>query len=140
MTFTQEQYTLFTGQTITYNSSDWAQIVKVASARLASFLCLPNGLPTDPDSEDDYLPADLQELFANFISAVLAGQGTQAEVESKHVRNFTINFKATTASNAFAKIALKYQDIIDFYSNCGLAFAVEGNARYGCERGCACNE
>lgn len=139
MTFTQQQYTLWTGQSINYGMTDWAQIVNVASARLASFLCLPNGLPTDPNSAEGYLPADLQQLLANFIAGVLANQGAHSEVESKHVRNFTINFKSTTASDAFANIAQKYADTIDLYSNCGTGFAVERDANYGCERGCACH-
>lgn len=138
MTFTQAQFTLWTGQSTNYSDNDWTQIVNVAAIRLASFLCLPNGLPTDPDSEQGYLPADLQELFANFIANMLALQGVQTEVESKHVRNFTINFRATTASDAFARIASRYEDIIELYSNCGLGFAVEKSAQYGCERGCAC--
>lgn len=138
MTFTQAQYALFTGQTDNHNATDWAQIVSVAETRLSSFLCLPNGLPTDPNSEQGYLPADLQELFANFIAQMLANQGAHSEVESKHVRNFTINFKATTANNAFAKVAQKYADIIELYSNCGIGFKVESSAHYGCEKGCAC--
>lgn len=140
MTFTQSQYTLWTGQSTNYTSDDWAQIVKVAAARLASFLCLPNGLPTDPESEGGYLPADLQALFANFISAMIATQGTESQVESKHVRNFTINFKSTAASDAFATIAPKFADIIELYSNCGLGFAVEKDAFYGCDGGCACHD
>lgn len=140
MTFTQEQYTLWTGQTDSHTSEDWQQIVKVAEIRLASFLCLQNGLPTDPDSAEGYMPADLQELFANFLAYMIAGQGAQSEVESKHVRNFTINFKTTAAADAFAKVAPKYQDIIEFYSNCGLGFKVEKNAQYNCDGGCACRE
>lgn len=139
MTFTQTQFKLWTGQTVAYSANDWSQIVTVASARLASFLCLPNGLPTDPNSAEGYLPADLQQLFANFIAGVFANQGAHSQVESKHVRNFTINFKSTTASDAFADIAQRYSDIIDTYSNCGTGFAVEHNAFYGCDTGCACN-
>lgn len=139
MTFTQAQYKLWTGQTANYGMNEWTQIVTVAAARLASFLCLQNGLPTDPNSTEDYLPADLQQLLANFIAGVIALQGAHSEVESKHVRNFTINFKSTTASDAFANIAQKYADIIELYSNCGIGFAVERDARYGCERGCACH-
>lgn len=138
MTFTKSQYTLWTGQTTSISDTDWAVVVQVASARLASFLCLPNGLPTDPDSAQGYLPADLQQLLANFMAAVFANQGAHAEVESKHVRNFTINFRDNTAVDAFANIASKYEDIIELYSNCNLGFAVERNSSYGCERGCAC--
>lgn len=138
MTLTQAQYKLWTGQAPNYGINEWNQIVIVAAARLASFLCLPNGLPTDPNSVEGFLPVDLQQLLANFIAGVIANQGARSEVESKHVRNFTINFKSTTASDAFANIAQKYADIIDLYSNCGTGFAVERNAYYGCERGCAC--
>lgn len=140
MTFSQTTYQLWTGQDASnYDNATWAKIVEVAQIRLASFLCLPNGLPTDPNSTTGELPLDLQELFANFIAGMLAHQGVSEQVESKHVRNFTINFK-NTATNAFAKIAQQYADIIDLYSNCGSGFAVERSAHYGCERGCACNE
>lgn len=140
MTFTQTQYQLWTGLTDNHNSDEWGQIVTVAANRLASFLCLPNGLPTDPNSTLDYLPVDLQELLANFIAAVFATQGATGEVESKHVRNFTINFRSSGGTDAFARIAARYSDIIDLYSNCGNAFAVEQDAVYGCDRGCACHE
>lgn len=140
MTFSQTSFTLWTGiDASNYNNADWAKIVKVAEIRLSSFLCLPNGLPTDPNSATGELPLDLQELFANFLAEMLEHQGISEEVQSKHVRNFTINFK-TTATNAFAKIAQQYEDIIEFYSNCGSGFAVEKNAVYGCEKGCACHE
>lgn len=139
MILTQDQYKLWTGQTIQFDNSDWAQIVAVSAARLASFLCLPNGLPIDPDSKDGSVPADLQELLSNFIAGVFATQGSTSEITSKHVRNFTINFR-TTASDVFAMIAEKYGDIIEFYSNCGLTFKVEGDAKYNCDGGCGCDE
>lgn len=140
MTFTQTQYMLWTGQTDNHNATEWAEIVNVASVRLASFLCLQNGLPTDPNSDQGYLPSDLQELLANFIASIFATQGASGEVTSKHVRNFTINFKSNGLANAYARIAGNYGDIIDFYSNCGVGFAVEGNANYCCDKGCACHE
>lgn len=134
MTFSQTTYNLWTGLDASgYTQDQWSKIVAVAEIRLASFLCLPNGLPTDPDSASGELPKDLQELFANFIAEMLAHQGTSGDVESKHIRNFTINFK-TTAANAFAKIAQQYADIIEFYSNCGSGFDVERKAIYCCGR------
>ena len=125
---TQEEYKLFTGADASaYSAEDWNRLVAVASSRLASFLCLPNGFPAEPAD-------DLKMLLANFIAATLKGQLGSEQVESKHVRNFTINFKTTDAANAFAAIANQYQDIIDAYSNCDKAYAVEGNAHYCCGR------
>ena len=109
---TQEDYKLFTGATANICSAmDWQRLVGVAKTRLASFLCLPNGFPEQP--ADDL--------------------GSE-QVESKHVRNFTINFKTTDAANAFAQIANQYQDIIEAYSNCNKGYAVEGDAHYCCGR------
>lgn len=125
---TQEEYKLFTGADASaYSAADWNRLVAVASSRLASFLCLPNGFPAAPAD-------DLKMLLANFIAATIKGQLGSEQVESKHVRNFTINFKTTDAANAFAAIASQYQDIIDSYSNCDKGYAVEGNAHYCCGR------
>lgn len=125
---TQEQFTLWTGQTLAYDDDQWSNIVTVACMRLASFLCLEE-LPFD---EDDFLPNDLQQLLANFISAMIAHQGSTEGIESKHVRNFTINFKTTASANAFAKVAEQYGDIIEKYSNCDLNVSVEKNGRTCC--------
>ena len=132
---TQDDYKLFTGEDASqYSVSDWSRIVAIASSRLASFLCLPNGLPTT-------LPDDLKMLLANFIAYILRFEGSgSGEVESKHVRNFTINFKTTTVTNAFAGIAKDYADIVENYSNCSDGFKVESTAYYGCNKGCACHE
>lgn len=128
---TQDEYKLWTGEDASrYTDEQWTKILTVAKLRLASFLCLSE-LPTDTDGN---LPADIEQLLANFIAEVIVHQGTAGEVESKHVRNFTIEFASTTAANAFAKISQQYGDIIERYSNCNLGFAVEGSARYCCGR------
>lgn len=128
---TQDEYKLWTGEDASrYTDEQWTKILTVAKLRLASFLCLSE-LPTDDDGN---LPADIEQLLANFIAEVIVHQGTTGEVESKHVRNFTIEFASTTAANAFAKISQQYGDIIERYSNCNLGFAVEGSARFCCGR------
>ena len=134
---TQEQYTLYTGQTSNYVNSDWLSIVAVAEMRLASFLCLEE-LPTEGEGDEKVLPADLALLLANFISAVLRFQGNGDTVESKRVRNFTINFKTSSATNAFSQIASQYSDVIAKYSQCDLGVKVERSHWhcYGCDYGC----
>ena len=128
---TQDAYKFWTGEDASsYTTTKWAKLVAVASLRLASFLCLES-LPTD---EQGNLYSDLEELLANFIAGVIAHQGTAQSIESKHVRNFTINFKSGIAANAFAQIADQYGDIIERYSNCEHGFRVEGNAHYFCGR------
>lgn len=116
---TQEQYTLYTGQTVSYSNSDWQSIVAVAEVRLASFLCL------DTFPELDSNNKDLAMLLANFIAAVLKFRGDGDTVTSKHVRNFTINFKTSSAADAFSQIATQYSDIITKYSQCDLGVKVE---------------
>ena len=125
---TQAQYKLFTGLTVTFTEEDWQTLVTVASKRLASFLCLE----TFPGLADDN--ADLAMLLANFIAAVLKFQGNGDTVESKRVRNFTINFKTSSASNAFSQIASQYSDIIEEYSQCDSGVIVERSR--GCHCGC----
>lgn len=135
---TQDDYKLWAGEDAsTYTTDQWTRIVAAASTRLASFLCLDT-LPTDDDGK---LLDDIQILLANFIAAVLEHQGTTGAVESKHVRNFTINFAQTTAANAFAQIAAQYGDLIEKYSQCDLGIDVEHNAIYFCDGyygGCGC--
>jgi hypothetical protein len=99
--------------------------VEIAEMRLASFLCL-DSFPTLDDSNKD-----LAMLLANFIAAVLKFQGDGDAVTSKHVRNFTINFKSSSAADAFSQIAMQYDDIISKYSECGLGVKVE-RQRYNC--------
>lgn len=128
---TQDAYEFWTGEDASnYTTTEWAKLVAVASLRLASFLCLET-LPTDDQGK---LYSDIEELLANFIAGVIAHQGTAQSIESKHVRNFTINFKSGIAANAFAQIAQQYGDIIERYSNCNLGFKVESNAHYHCGR------
>ena len=128
---TQEQYTLYTGQTINYTESDWDAIVSVAEVRLASFLCLES-LPVVDESGVISLPADVALLLANFIAAVLRFQGSGDTIESKSVRNFTINFKTSSAADAFSQIATQYADIISKYSQCDIGVRVERSAPRCC--------
>lgn len=113
---TQDDFKFLTGMTTNYTTAQWTRIVQSASIRLASFLCLDE-LPTP-------LPADLEELLANFIAGVITHQGAGAEIESKQVRNFTVNFRESTAANAFAQIAQQYGDTIERWSDCELSVHV----------------
>lgn len=135
---TQDDYKLFTGEDASaYTQAQWLRIVAIASTRLASFLCLEQ-LPTD---EQGNLPDTIKMLLANFISGVFEHQGSTGAVESKHVRNFTINFAKTNAANAFASLYAQYGDLIDKYSQCDLGIDVEHNAHYWCGEyygGCQC--
>ena len=125
---TQDDYTLYTGQTVNYSQEDWEKLVAVASGRLASLLCL--------DELPDPLPDDLAMLLANFLCAMLRFEGNpEPSVSSKSVRNFSISFSQTTAQNAFAQVAQNYGDLIEKYSACGLAFAVEKS-----EPRCCCDD
>ena len=128
---TQEEYTTWTGLTANYTDETWEQIVAVAVIRLVSFLCRED-LPTDEEGE---YPDALKMLLANFIAGVFKNEGYgTSEVESKSVRNFTINFKTSSATNAFAQLARQYGDVIDMYSECGTGFDVERSKRYYCGR------
>lgn len=123
---TQDEYALYTGQTVNFSEEDWDKLVGISADRLASFLCLEE-LPAPLKN----LPADLKMLLANFLCAVLKFQGAPDVIESKHVRNFTINFKSS-AANAFEQIYKHYEDIIERYSKCGTEIHVERNARHCC--------
>lgn len=129
---TQDDYKLFTGEDASsYSTTEWARIVAVASTRLASFLCLDQ-LGTDDSTK---------LLLANFIATMLEHEGTTGQVESKHVRNFTINFSKTTAANAFAQIAAQYGDIVEKITNCDLGIDVEHTRHHFCDGywgGCGC--
>ena len=131
---TQEQYTLYTGMKTSYSESDWNTIVSVAEMRLASFLCLEE-IPGTEESGVVVLPDDFALLLANFICAVLKFQGDGDTVESKSVRNFTINFKSSSATDAFSQIATQYGDIIEKYSRCGMGVKVERSACRCCYYG-----
>lgn len=122
---TQNDYKLWTGETVAYTEADWQRIVNLAKTRLASFLCL--------EQWPEQMADDLEMLLANFICAVLRWQGTpEASVNSKSVRNFTISFKDDSAVNAFAQVAKNYKDIIEKYSQCGDSLTVEKSKRYCC--------
>lgn len=122
---TQDQYCLFTGQSVSYSDTEWTTLVNIASGRLASLLCLEEFPELGEDNED------LAMLLANFISATLKFQGSPDKIESKQVRNFTINFKSS-AANAFEQIYDQYEDIVEKYSQCGTGVKVERNARCYC--------
>lgn len=123
---TQEQYTLFTGQTVNCSDQDWKALVNITVIRLASLLCLLE-LPDLEKAENQ----DFLLLLANFLCSVLKFQGTPDAVESKSVRNFTINFKSS-ATNAFEQIYTQYEDIIEKYSQCGTGVKVERSSRCCC--------
>lgn len=122
----QEDYKLYTGQTVSYNDTDWSALVTIAKMRLASFLCL------DTFPELDESNQDLAMLLANYICAAIKYQGANDAIDSKSVRNFTIRFKSSSAANAFSQISQQYGDIIEKYSNCKLGFAVEKDKRCCC--------
>ena len=126
MDLTQDEYKLFTGQTVNYDDTNWGIIVGVAENRLASYLCL------DEFPELDETNQDLAMLLANFIAAVFKFQGDSGTIESKRVRNFTINFRSS-ATNAFEQIYKQYEDIIEKYSECELGVNVEKSHRCCCE-------
>lgn len=123
---TQEQYTLFTGQSVNCSDKDWMALVNVGVVRLASLLCLEELPDTDENKNQDFLL-----LLANFICATLKFQGAPDTIESKSVRNFTINFKSS-ATNAFEQIYSQYKDIIEKYSQCGIGIKVERNSWHHC--------
>ena len=126
MELTQDDYKLYTGQTVNYIPADWTVIVAIAEERLASFLCLENFPDLDSTNQD------LAMLLANFICATLKFQGAEDTIQSKSVRNFTINFKSS-ATNSFEQIYSQYRDIIEKYSNCGTGIKVEHSVRHCCE-------
>lgn len=122
---TQDDYKLWTGQDARYTEAEWQKIWTAASARLARFLCL--------DELPETLPADLEEMAANFIAATINRQEGTGSVERKSVRNFTVEFRQPTAADAFAAIAQQYGDVIEKYSDCGLGINVEHSARRCCD-------
>lgn len=120
-------YNLYTGQKLCYSDEQWANVLNIAQIRLASLLCLE----TFPELTDEN--QDLALLLANFICATLKFQGAPDIIESKRVRNFTINFN-NSATNAFEQIYHQYRDIIEKYSNCGndTGIKVERSAYHCC--------
>lgn len=115
---TQDEYTLLTGQTVNFSDEDWQFLVDIAEARLASLLCLGEFPELDETNKDLVL------LLANFLCATLKFQGAPDTIQSKSVRNFTINFK-NSATNAFEQIYSQYRDIIEKYDKCDLGLKVE---------------
>lgn len=108
----QADYNLYTGQNVCYSDEQWTTITNIAETRLASLLCLETFPELTQDNED------LALLLANFICATLKFQGAPDIINSKSVRNFTINFN-NSATNAFEQIYHQYRDIIEKYNNCG---------------------
>lgn len=115
---TQEEYNLFTGECLEMDGEDWAVMLEVAEARLASFLCLEE-FPAKPAN-------NLKMLLANFMCAVFhfQGNGTR-DVEEKRVRNFTVRFASNEAPDAFAQVAKNYGDLIEELSACKSTLKVE---------------
>ena len=123
---TQDDYKLFTGQCVAnISDTDWQTLVSIAQTRLASFLCLEEFPELDENNKD------LAMLLANYICLSLKLQGAPDTIESKSVRNFTINFKSS-ATNAFEQLYKVYEDIIEKYSNCGTELKVERSAWHCC--------
>lgn len=120
-------YNLFTGQNLCYSDEQWATVLNIAETRLASLLCLE----VFPELTDEN--KDLALLLANFICATLKFQGAPDVINSKSVRNFTINFN-NSATNAFGQIYHQYRDIIEKYNNCGndTGIKVERSACHRC--------
>lgn len=122
---TQKEYSTLTGQAINYSEEDWELLENIAEIRLASLLCLD----IFPELDSDNI--DLALLLANFISATLKYMGADDTIESKSVRNFTINFKSS-ATNAFEQIYSQYSDIIEKYSQCDTIVKVERSSYHCC--------
>ena len=122
----QADYNLYTKQNVCYSDEQWAVITNIAETRLASLLCLENFPELTENNQD------LALLLANFICGTLKFEGAPDIINSKSVRNFTINFN-NSATNAFEQIYSQYRDIIEKYSNCGTGIKVEHSARC-CER------
>ena len=123
---TQDDYKLWTGETVNFDDVDWSKILSAASKRLASLLCLDVANLPDEDL--------FNELLANFIAVVFRHQGLNTQVEEKRVRNFTIRFGSSSAADAFSELAQYYGDIIEMYSQCGSGVKVESNSGGCCGR------
>lgn len=127
---TQDDYRLYTGETISFSDEDWTKLVSMSAVRLAGLLCLEE-LPTD---SEDALPSDLGMVLANFIYLVLSHRGADSRVTTKRVRNFSISYGDSNVSSAFAKLEDNYGDILEKYSNCGLGLDIEHSTRTCCGR------
>jgi len=122
---TQEDYQILTGQAVCLPDEEWELLVNIAMIRLASLLCIEEFPELDDTNQD------LALLLANFLCATLKFQGAPDTIESKSVRNFTINFKSS-ATNAFEQIYSQYRDIIEKYDKCHIGITVERNAWHCC--------
>lgn len=122
---TQELYSILTGHCTNYSDEVWVILVDIAQKRLASLLCLE----VFPELTEDN--QDLALLLANFLCTTLKFQGAPDTIESKSVRNFTINFKSS-ATNAFEQIYSQYHDIIEKYDKCQLGVKVERSEWHCC--------
>lgn len=122
---TQEDYQILTGQTVCLPDEEWELLVNIAMIRLASLLCIEEFPELDDTNQD------LALLLANFLCATLKFQGAPDTIQSKSVRNFTINFKSS-ATNAFEQIYSQYRDIIEKYDKCHIGVTVERNAWHCC--------
>lgn len=122
---TQEDYQILTGQTVCLPDEEWDLLVNIAMIRLASLLCIEEFPELDSTNQD------LALLLANFLCATLKFQGAPDTIQSKSVRNFTINFKSS-ATNAFEQIYSQYRDIIEKYDKCHIGVTVERNAWHCC--------
>lgn len=122
---TQEDYQTLTGQTVCLPDEEWDLLVNIAMIRLASLLCIEEFPELDSTNQD------LALLLANFLCATLKFQGAPDTIQSKSVRNFTINFKSS-ATNAFEQIYSQYRDIIEKYDKCHIGVTVERNAWHCC--------
>lgn len=127
---TQDDYKIYTGESINFSDEDWSKLVSMSAVRLSGLLCLEE-LPINDQGE---LPSDFALLFANFIYLMLSHRGADSRVVSKSVRNFSISFGNSSVSGAFAKLRENYADIIDKYSACGSGFNIEQNTRTCCGR------
>lgn len=127
MILSQDDYKLYTGVITKFPDEDWQKIVSMSAVRLAGFMCLEE-LPTDTDGN---VSEEMKLVLANFICMLLAHRGTDNRIESKRVRNFTINYGSENAAGAFAKLAENYGDIIAKYSACGHGFRCEKSTRCG---------
>lgn len=120
-------YNLFTGQNLCYSDEQWEVVLNIAEIRLASLLCLEEFPELTEENQD------LALLLANFICSTLKFQGAPDIINSKSVRNFTINFN-NSATNAFEQIYHQYRDVIERYSKCnnGVDIKVERSACHRC--------
>ena len=114
---TQEDYQTLTGQTVCLPDEEWDLLVNIAMIRLASLLCIEEFPELDSTNQD------LALLLANFLCATLKFQGAPDTIQSKSVRNFTINFE---------QIYSQYRDIIEKYDKCHIGVTVERNAWHCC--------